>query len=129
MSQKAGRIWDLSATSLSSLCVLQCLGLPLLTVVLPVLGQLGDSHAVHIALVMIAVPVTLYVVWGEIVSRSNESFVVAAIGGLSFMVLAVSVPSLLDYETALTLIGGTMLAGAHLWRAFQLQSSVLDNDD
>ena len=128
MSHKAGRIWDLSATSLSSLCVLHCLGFPLLTVVLPVLGQLGDSHSVHVAMVMIAVPVTLYVVWGEIVARSNEFFVVAAIGGLSFMVLAVSVPQLHDYETALTLIGGTMVAGAHLWRAFQLQSPVLDHD-
>ena len=116
------------ATSLSSLCVLHCLGFPLLVVVLPVLGQLGDSHAIHVGMVMLAVPVTLYVVWGEISARINESFVICALGGLGFMVLAVTVPILHDFETALTLIGGTMLAGAHLWRAFQIQTPSLDSD-
>lgn len=128
MSQKAGRGWDICATSLSSLCVLHCLGFPLLIAVLPMLGQLGDSHTVHVGMVMLAVPVTLYVVWSEISARSSESFIIIALGGLGFMVLAVSVPILHDFETALTLIGGTMLAGAHIWRAFQLQTAVLDSD-
>ena len=126
MKKGAGRKWDVCATTLSTICVVQCLGLPLLTIVIPVLAQLGDSHDLHLAIVALAVPITLYVVWSEMMARGNEYFVGCALLGLSLMIMAVTVPFLHDYETAMTFVGGTLLAGAHLWRAFQHQ--VIEED-
>ena len=121
-SVRAGRVWDACATSLSSICVLHCLGLPLMAGFLPIVAQPIDSHALHIGLVLLAIPVTLYVAFGEIRAGGGEWFVVAALIGLSLMVIAVAVPPLAAYETEFTMVGGTTLAGAHLWRWFSMKA-------
>ena len=117
--KKAGRVWDLCATGLSAACILHCLGLPLLVTLLPVVSQLGDSHLVHVVLVMLAVPVTLWVIWGEGVTGDGGLFAAIALAGLALMVAAVTASALEDFEVALTLIGGSLLGGAHIWRWFR----------
>jgi len=118
----AGRTWDLSAATLSSVCVLHCLGLPLLTTLLPVASLFSDSHLLHVAMVLLAIPVTLRVVLSEVATRRREVFITAALTGLCLMLAAVLVPVPEAYETPLTVIGGALLVCAHLWRWFQHQA-------
>ncbi len=116
---KAARLWDMGAVTLSSICMLHCLGLPLLTAVLPIISL--SHEGLHVAMVLLAVPVTAWVVLSEMAARGNEFFIGAATTGICLMLAAVAVPALEAYETVLTLVGGTLLAGAHLWRWYHHQ--------
>lgn len=131
----ASRIWDVFAVTLSSVCMLHCLGLPLLAALLPIASQFGGGEAVHIAMVVLAIPITLWVVVTEYRSGRNGYFIGTAITGLALMIAAIVIPVLEAHETAVTVVGGSMLAGAHLWRWFQHQtgsqklSSATETDD
>ncbi len=109
--------------------MLHCLGLPLLTILLPVISQFAESEAVHIGMVILAVPVTLYVVRSEFGTPGSEVFIAAALTGLCLLVVAVAVPALHDFETVLTVSGGIILGGAHLWRWFHLRPQLNKGDD
>ena len=117
-----GRVWDLCAAALSSTCILHCLALPLLAAMLPVTSQLVDNHVVHLVLVLLAVPVTLWVVRSEGLTGSGQVFSPLALSGLALMLAAVTLWE--EFEAALTLIGGTMLGGAHVWRWLRNQKVV-----
>ena len=117
--RNAGRVWDMFAASLSSACILHCLALPVLATMLPVASQLGDSHLMHVVLVLLALPVTLWVVRSEGLTGPGRVFTPIALAGLILMVAAVTASALEDFEVALTLIGGSLLGGAHIWRWFR----------
>ena len=51
---------DLCAAGLSTLCLVHCLALPLLTSLLPLAAQSVGSPLVHRILVAVAVPVSLH---------------------------------------------------------------------
>lgn len=97
--------------------MLHCLGLPLLTTLLPIVSQLVGNEAVHFGMVMLAAPVTGYVVLSELLTRCHRGFIYAALSGLGLLVTAVTLPFLERFETPLTLAGGTLLAAAHIWHA------------
>ncbi len=125
---RAARGWDLYASGLSFICMLHCLGLPFLVALLPAASQMVDDHLLHVVLVLLALPVTLWVVWREVIndgSKHSRIFATAALTGLSLMVIAVTV--LEQYEVPLTLTGGTMLGAAHLWRWFDHRAPVEEN--
>ncbi len=128
--RRAARVWDVCAATLTSACLLHCLALPLLASLAPVATQLVDNHLLHVVLVMLAVPITLWVVWGEGVSGDGLFFTPVALAGLTLMIAAVTV--LEPYEVPLTVIGGTMLGGAHLWRWFRhhapVESRMIEDD-
>lgn len=108
--------WDLCAVALSSACLLHCLALPLLASALPLLSHFSESHTVHVALVMMAAPITLWIVWDVLKSGGGRLFALVALTGLSLMLLAVLVPVLEQFEVELTVAGVLLLGGAHLWR-------------
>ena len=113
----AGRSWDIWAICLSTACILHCLAPMLLLAFLPNVLLLTGGHEVHLFLVLLAVPITLFVVWNERTGERNAVvFRTFAIIGLALLVLAVTVIDSEFLETALTLAGGATLAGAHLWR-------------
>ena len=117
-----GRFWDACATALSSTCILHCLALPLFATMLPVTFQLVDNHVVHLVLVLLAAPVTLWVVLSEGLTGSGQLFTPVALSGLALMLAAVTFWE--AFEMALTIIGGTMLGGAHVWRWLRHQKVV-----
>lgn len=108
------------------MCMLHCLGLPLLLASLPMIGQLGDDHFIHVALLLVTAPITLWVVWRADVGGKGKWFISMALVGLATMIVAVSVEPLHDYEVPLTLAGGSLLGGAHLWRWFQRYPTPVD---
>ena len=118
----SSRIWDLLATVITSACLLHCLGLPFIVALLPVATTFGENELVHLGLVLLAVPVTAWVVLSELGTKRHERFIAAACTGLSLMLAAVLIPALEPFETSITVVGGTLLASAHLWRWLQHNS-------
>lgn len=118
--RRAARFWDTCAAGLTSACLLHCLALPLLATMAPVASQLFDNNLMHMALVLMAMPVTLWVVLGEGTSGDGLFFTPIALSGLAMMLAAVTI--LEPFEVALTLTGGMLLGGAHVWRWFRCQT-------
>ena len=102
--------------------MVHCLGLPLLTAVLPLASVFGGNEEVHLVMVVLAVPVTAWVVFSEFSDNRNMRFIAAACIGIGLMISTIAVPVFEPYETIITVIGGTLLAGAHLWRWFRNKS-------
>lgn len=106
---------DLYAVTLSTLCVLHCVALPVLVALMPVIAQAAENELVHQVLVIIAVPVSLRVIWMSRPLRDNVLFVGVAFTGLGLLLLAAFVEAVSSYEVAITVAGGVLLASAHLW--------------
>ena len=123
----AGRSWDIWAIGLSSACILHCLAPMLLLVFLPSTLLVTGGHEVHVFLVLLAVPVTLFVVWNERTGRNALVFRILAVIGLAQLLLAVTVIESAPLETFLTLGGGTILIGTHLWRWWRSPSARAEN--
>jgi len=96
--------------------------------VLPVSAQFTGSEVFHVAMVLAAVPITLYVVWSEWSTGGSEWFIVAALSGLALMLISISAPKVALYETELTVCGGVLLAAAHLWRALRAPAYSVEED-
>ena len=119
---------DAAAVSLSGLCVLHCLALPLAASALPALGLVAEAEWLHRAFVVLAVATTGWAIVdctgrrgrrGRKVARraARKALLVgAAVLGLALLVAGAFVEALRDHETALTVAGAGVLAGAHLAR-------------
>ena len=106
---------DLCAVGLSTLCVLHCVGLPVIAALMPLAAQAAESELVHRILVIAAVPVSLRVIWKTLPVAGNRLFVGAALLGLGLLLLAAFAEAVSPYEEAITIAGGSLLGLAHLW--------------
>ncbi|MEP2990338.1 MAG: MerC domain-containing protein [Parasphingorhabdus sp.] len=115
--QYANRL-ESSALFLSGLCILHCLGLPLLFAALPALSTVLELPEVfHFNLVVTALPLSLTVLaFGMHQHRSLTPLVIGAMGLLSMM--AALTEQFHSNEVILTVVGATGLALAHIanWR-------------
>ena len=107
---------DSAAISLSGLCVIHCLALPLLAASLPMLGVLAEAEWVHKAFVLMAVPLSGYAISQALGGGRQIWFVALALLGLGLLLAGAFAEPLHDYETGLTVAGGLILAVAHLTR-------------
>ncbi len=108
---------DVYATTLSLLCLLHCLALPLLTTFLPLAGQLSENELIHQVMVLLAAPATLWAVWNSLPKAATLwPFIVGACFGLTLLLLAGFIEAFATYETWLTVVGALCLASAHIWR-------------
>lgn len=107
---------DIAAVSLSSLCLIHCLALPLASAVMPVAGVLADAEWVHKALVLFAWPVSGLAVMRSLRTKAGWMFAVPALCGLAILSAAAFLEALHDHETALTVTGAAVLASAHMAR-------------
>ena len=106
---------DLYAAGLSTLCLLHCVALPVLVAVMPVAAQAAESELVHRVLVLIAIPVSLRVIWKTRPLADNRLFVCAALLGLGLLLLAAFIEAASPHEEPITVVGATLLGSAHLW--------------
>ena len=104
--------------------MVHCLGFPLVAALLPAAALAGDSHLVHVIMVLLAAPATLWVVQREYATGGSRLFTSTALVGLGLMLGAVTIHALERFEVVLTLAGGTLLAAAHIWRWFTHESKV-----
>ena len=107
---------DASALTLSGLCLIHCLGLPLLAATLPLAGVLAEVEWIHRAFVIAAVPITGLAIMNGAPSGRRASFILPALLGLAALIAAAFVHVLHDHEVTLTVVGAMLLAAAHLWR-------------
>lgn len=118
-SNPAATALDISAVSLSALCLAHCLALPALALALPMLSTWADAEWVHLALLLVAAPIAA-LAFVDLRSGRPHSWAMlgVAAAGLGLMLAgALEFPGH-DWERPLTLLGGLMLAGAHIanWR-------------
>lgn len=119
MTPTLAKALDVSAVGLSALCLVHCLALPALALLLPVLGFWAQAEWVHVVFVLIAAPVAVLAFIDLRAGRPRSWRLTAvAIAGLGLMIAgALEIPTP-GAERVLTVIGGLLLAGAHLtnWR-------------
>lgn len=111
---------DGAAIGASLLCLIHCIGLPILFALLPALATIGlpSSEWLHLVLLLTAIPVSaLALVAGW---RAHGAVVPLVLGalGLAGLTAGLAFDSVPGAETALTVIGSLALAMAHIgnWR-------------
>lgn len=111
------RGFDGVAMSLSGLCLLHCLALPVLAVGLPFLSVVAEAEWVHWLFVALAVPVSTYALLGLGGRRSGVLFV-GAVLGLSLLIAGAAGWPDHESEALMTIAGGLVLATVHAlnWR-------------
>lgn len=113
-------LFDLSSISLSLLCLLHCLALPVAVAFLPALSAWAGAEWLHVLFVAVAIPSTLLALHGSHRKRtSSTGIVILAGGGLLCLALGAAGWPAESLETVLTVAGSLLLAVAHLrnwWR-------------
>jgi len=114
MAPSLSRALDGVAVSLSSLCLIHCLVLPVAAVALPVLGIFAQAEWVHWVFVGFALPITITMLVRLGRARAHRKIFLFALIGLSGLLAGAAGWPTHDLETVLTVIGGLALASAHV---------------
>jgi hypothetical protein len=116
---------DITAISLSFLCLIHCLALPLLIAVLPLWGMqfVADEH-VHVVLLFFALPVSTLGLWLGARCYRHRWYMLIGFTGLALMLFA-TVSSAEVLEHALTVGGVLLVAVAHIlnWSLTRVSAS------
>ena len=107
---------DAAAISVSSLCLVHCLALPVLAGVLPIAGAWAEAEWVHKAFVLLALPISGYAVFSINVQSRDALFVFLVTSGLTLLAASAFVEALHDVEKPLTATGALLVVAGHLWR-------------
>ncbi len=103
------------AISLSALCLIHCLALPLMAVSMPALAAAAEAEWVHKVFVALAFPVSGFAIWQCLRSpRRHYVFIGLALIGLALLGAGAFIHDLEAYETPLTVLGGVVLGSAHI---------------
>ena len=114
MPKRFSSLLDKSAMMLSGLCIVHCFGGALLaTFVAASSGWLG--HHVHLVGLALALPLAGVALWRGV--RVHGRVGVAVLGALGIVLMAISIFAVHGsvMEIVLSVVGVSMLAGAHLW--------------
>jgi len=121
------RLWDGLGLTLSGLCALHCLALPLgLFALLPFLDRLPDEHEFHWAMALAIVPIGLIAFWRGYRRHHNRAVLIS--GALGLILIAIGTGSgsgeLAHREFPITLIASLALIFAHFknWRLSRCES-------
>lgn len=116
MQSKAYKL-DITAISLSGLCFIHCLLLPILVSSFPLLGVISEVEWMHKVLVLTALPISYLAFSKTHETKNNVKLpVILAFMGLITLLSAAFIHELHDIERALTAIGAFTLASAHILR-------------
>ncbi|WP_084417801.1 MerC domain-containing protein [Henriciella litoralis] len=110
------RAIDASAITLSALCMIHCLALPLLAAMLPLASVWAEAEWVHKAFVLVAVPLSGFAIVRSATSPGGLGFMLLALSGLTLLIAAAFLKPLHEVETPVTVTGALLLASAHIWR-------------
>jgi len=112
-------ISDKTAISLSLLCTIHCLALPLAAAFLPSIAALSlDDEVFHLWMLLAVVPVSAFAL--TMGCKNHQHYRVLLLGGIGLSLLALTV--ILGHEVlgeigekALTVIGASIIALGHVW--------------
>lgn len=113
------KILDAAAVSLSALCFVHCLILPVAAAFLPLLGAWAQAEYVHWLFLAIAAPIALAAL-SPVFRERPVPWLLPSLAAMGIALLffgALDIPSHL-FGTAFTVMGGMSVASAHLlnWR-------------
>lgn len=112
-------ITDKAAISLSLLCAIHCLALPLLLALLPSLAALGlEDEAFHFWMVIVVIPTSVIAL--TMGCKKHQRYSVFAISVIGLCVLGVAAfwgEEMLSeaWEKGATLVGATFISIGHVW--------------
>lgn len=106
---------DRAATALSVLCIFHCLALPLMAGALPFLTMIAEAEWVHWLFASLAVVISASVPLRDATAR-KFGFLVPAGLGIAFLLAGLLAQMLGADETVLTVVGGLLVAFAHIRR-------------
>ena len=104
---------DGTAITLSGLCLIHCLMLPVLSATLPIAGTIGEAEWLHQAFVAAALPFALIGLTSKRITLFAGALIIA---GLGLLFAGAFVEPWHDYETRMTVVGAILLASGHLLR-------------
>ncbi len=114
-SSSNGSILDHLAITLSGLCLVHCLLLPVVVVALPLLAQFDETHF-HVQMLIVVVPVSLFAFVLAYRRHGNKAIIVWGIVGIAIMFVGGTVAHA-NYGTLadslLTMAGAIILATSH----------------
>ncbi|MEO0871557.1 MAG: MerC domain-containing protein [Pseudomonadota bacterium] len=109
------KLSDRAAVGLSVLCIMHCLALPILAISLPVAATVAEAEWVHWAFAVLAVAASGSVaLWGR--GSRVPGFLVPAGLGAALVIGALFAEGFGVDETLPTVIGGVLIAIAHMRR-------------
>jgi len=120
-SSGSSEVLDRVAVTLSGLCLVHCLALPLVIAVLPFLGQFSDDHF-HVQMLIMVIPVSTIALGLGYRRHRHLGVVIAGIAALVVVTLGGTVAHQhygLLADRLLTIIGSLALAITH-YRNFRL---------
>lgn len=119
MRAMIGKWFDGFAVGASALCLVHCLGLPLLIAALPAIAnRIDPGEGFHLIVLLFAIPTSAFaLVEGWRRHRGLAPLFVGGVG-LTLMAAGLAFEQWAAVETGVTVAGSLLLAGAHLanWR-------------
>jgi len=106
---------DRAATALSALCIVHCLALPVLASVAPFLSVVAEAEWLHWLFAGLAIIISSSVPFRDVLARTPKFLVPAGLG-IVFLITGLFADGLGLDETLLTVIGGLLVAFAHIRR-------------
>jgi len=125
------RLLDRVAITLSGLCVLHCLAMPLLLIMLPFIGQISEDHF-HLQMLLLVIPVSSFAL---LLGFRRHRHTGTLIGGIAGMLLLLAGGTWVHSEIGLladrltTIAGSLLLATAHFYNSRFSRSRRINNSE
>ncbi|MDJ0759452.1 MAG: MerC domain-containing protein [Woeseiaceae bacterium] len=122
---------NLLAAGLSAVCLIHCLALPVLISLLALSVPFTENEFVHVGLVLMAAPATLWVMHKSRSHRNHRLFIAVAAIGLTLLLAGTFFSPLASFEEHLTIVGALLLVTAHIrhWSNLRVASRTVGHID
>lgn len=110
--------FDRAAAGFSLLCIAHCVALPVFAISLPFLAAAAEAEWIHWAFTALAIIASTIVIARSPGAR-NAVFMVPALAGIGLITAALFAENFGMEETLPTVLGGGLLATAHIYRLFK----------
>ena len=107
---------DAIAVSLSTLCLMHCLAVPVMASALPLMGMVSEAEWLHQLVVLMTLPLAAGAYFTSQAPQIRLRFGLMACPGALCLLLGAFIEPLHDFEILLTVCGALLLGGAHLYR-------------
>ncbi len=109
---------DRAAAALSFACIAHCIALPIIGMALPFFGALAEAEWLHWVFTVLAIAASGTVI-ASVHSARSPKFLVPALLGIGLITSALFAQSFGFDETIPSVLGGLLIASAHLYRLFK----------
>ena len=109
-------MWDRIGVSLSGLCLIHCLALPVLFAAMPWVSQRLDDERIHLLFAAAAVPVAVISFVPAFLKHRKRHVLALGLSGALFLLLPVLLGSWIGEaaEHQSTILGGILLVAGHV---------------